>query len=259
MAAARRAPRARDPAWSWSTASPRPVGRGAPGRRPGRRPRGRPASTPPATAGPATCEPTSATGRRAARARQPGPGHLRRLLDGGPASCLHLALAHPDVGRAGSCWWAAPPGIDDADERAARRARIDEHGAAGSRSTALDRVPRAVAGPAALRRPDRRAGRPIERPPANTVAGLAVEPPARRHRHPGAAVGPPGRARVPGAGHRRRPTTPSSPRSAERLAAAIGPTATVELVPGRRPRRPPRAARRLPEPSSAPGSAAHDL
>ena len=165
----------------------------------------------------------------AARRAPAGPATYVGYSLGGRL-CLHLALARPDL-VAGLVLIGATAGIDDADERAARRGRPTRRWPTASSAIGVDAVPRGVARPAAVRRPA--AAAPARRrarwrtPPT----GLAGEPAPGRHRHPGAAVGPAGELSTCRCCGRRRATTPSSRRSP--TPGRHRADATVALVPGR--------------------------
>ena len=191
---------------------------------------GRPAASPTRAARP----PTSATRwarRLACTSPSTDPELVRGLvLLGGTAG--HRGR-RPSGRRAGSRTWRTAGRI----ERDGRR-----------------RLPRRLAGPAAVRRAAARAAVPTPSAGENTVDGPGVEPRAGRHRRAGAAVGR------------------SSPRSTcpcwcwpasddakfAALADAHGRRDRRQRHAGarrrRRPRRPPRAARRASSPSSGRGS-----
>ena len=197
------------PRWCWPTASPRPAGSGA-------------ASTDDLAADHELVAGRPARPRRLRRrARRPG-GRGAALLGaaGGRADylgysmgarfCLHLALARPDLVRR-LVLVSGTAGIDDAGERGRAPARPTRPWPTGStRRTAgrpTTRSPRSsTAGwPTRCSARCRRRGQRRRRAVRNTRGGPRLEPPPGRHGHPGAAVGPPGRARPAGAGgHRRR-------------------------------------------------------
>ena len=160
-------------------------------------------------------------------------GDVHRLLDGRPR-CLHLALARPDLVER-LVLVSATAGIDDDGERAPagrrRRAGGDD------RARRRRRLPRPLARPAAVRARRRR-------PPAPTIAaatrrGAGVEPPPRRHRHPGAAVGPARRSCRCRCSSSPARSTPSSSRSPSGWRSAAHATLVVDRR--RWPHRPPRA------------------
>ena len=169
--------------WSPIDAAPGPAPRPGAGRRPGprrlgrrrARPVGRAAAPWPRPAAPGPTWATRWAGASACTPRWPDPMPVERLV-----------------------LISATGGIDDAGDRAERRAadeQLADHVLAVGRGGLRGRV----AGPAAVRRPDRRSG-PPPGPTGQHRRRPGLQPAPGRHRHPGAAVGPPGRADHAGAG-----------------------------------------------------------
>ena len=213
-----------------------------------------PATWPPTTRSCWSTRPATAARRavrRRPRRRAPscsaeagGPGHLRRLLDGRPPRPARSPSPRPTLVD-GLVLVGATAGIDDAAERAARRA-ADEALADRLERDGVDAfLDEWLASPLF-------AGAARPRPPGSATAG-ATPPPAwpRACAWPAPAPRPPlwdrlGRAGDARARAGRRARRQVHARSAERLAAAIGADADVRRRRRRRPRRPPRAAGRLP-------------
>ena len=195
-------------------------------RRPGRRPRGGASSTPPATAPPATAR---AGLRRGAEASStpPAAGRSTSATRWALASCLHLALAHPDSSSGWCC-------RRDGRHRGARRAGrppVDRRGAwppPGVRRRR--RLPRAVARPTAVRPPP--TGRPRRRrPPSQHRRRARLIAARRRHRRRArrwAAVAAIGRCRC---SCWRGPSTRSSRPSAGAWPPPSARTPASRLVP----------------------------
>ncbi len=166
-----------------STGSPRPAGRGT------RSPTSWPTasrssrSTRPATAARPTSAPTcrpapSCSARPGGRATYVGYSMGGRL-------CLHLAVARPELVER-LVLVSATAGIDDRGERAARRA---SRRASWRRRSSATASTRSSSAGSPSRCSPRCADARARRPPPQHGRRTGVEPAARRHRHPGAAVG----------------------------------------------------------------------
>ena len=151
-----------------------PVGRGVGAVRPpaGRRSPGRWRWTPPATDGRRGASPTCWRRSRSASAeRRPAPFGLLGYSMGGRFA-LHVALAHPDRGRAPGPGQRHRRASTTTAERAARRA-ADEALAAPGRARRRGGLRDVVAGAAAVRHPARPRRRPLDARLGGTAAGLA--------------------------------------------------------------------------------------
>ena len=192
-------------------------------------------STCPATAGSARWPPTSAGGAAllgAAGGRRPTTSATRW----GPGSASTWRSPAPTWSAA----WSSSRG------RPASRTTAERAGAPAADEALADSSTRSDGGPpqdtvAGLRRrwlaePDvrrpARGGQRVRRAAAQHAAGSGLEPPPGRDRHPGAAVGPAGRAAHAGAGRHREPDDASSPRWAAPGWPGHRPDATHAVVPG---------------------------
>ena len=165
------------------------------------------------------------------------PGDLRRVLDGRPPRASPRRRPPDLVERL--VLVSASPGLASDAERAERRA-ADERLADEIERDGVDAfLERWLALPLFARLPPDAAGLDDRR--ANTRRRAGVEPPARRDRCPAFAVGPPRRPDDARAARRRR-ARPEVPRDRDRDGRRRSPSATVEVVAGAGPRRPPGAA-----------------